>query len=209
MTENQQRRWPFLEDNRALTMEGWLPPAEDCPALADLREAHLRVLAAAAEVSAAAADLERQQKVQLEAVRDAHEQALFSGEPAEVPDVTVSDQEIIEARERARAGRDALQRFVKQAIEQVFEAAPEITAALDETRREAAAKRAEATALLDAADRLEATPKRVERWLARIDGTSKLGHYPYAQIEVPAPPEPFDMEAALAGGSITEVEVNA
>ena len=49
VTEQQQRRWRFLEDNRALTFPGWLPPADDVPALADLREAHERILAQRAE----------------------------------------------------------------------------------------------------------------------------------------------------------------
>jgi hypothetical protein len=210
VTEQQHRRWTFLEDNRALTMPGWLPPAEDCPALADLREAHLRVLAAAAEASRAAADLQRQQEEQLEAVRASQEEALFSGKPGKVPEVSVSDAEVIEARERAQAARDALQRFVKQAVSQVRELRPEIMAQVDASWQVAATKRAEAQALLAEAARLEQTPKRIELWLARIDGTSVLGHYAYDQLEAPPEVEPFDMELALAGNAnITEVEVNA
>lgn len=209
MIEQAQRRWPFLESSPAVTQAGWLPPAEDAPALADLREAHLRVLAAAAEASAVAGELVRQREAELEAVRAAEEDALLLGKAADLPPVTVTDAQIAEARAKAEAARDALQTFAKRAVEEVSELEPEIMAALDEARREAAAKREQAQALLAEADRLEMTPKRMGFWLARVTGRSALGHYEYALMEAPAPPEPFDMEAALAGGTFTEVEVNA
>jgi hypothetical protein len=207
--QHQARRWPFLEDNRALTFPGWLPPADECPALADLREAHERILAATAEASRAATEVQRKQEAELEAVRAAEEEALFSGKPAEVLTVTVGDQEVAEASERAHAARDALQRFVQHAVEQVREREPEIVAALDGSREEAAAKRAEAQRLLAEADELERTPQRISLWLDRVTGRSNLGHFPYSEMAAPAPPEPVDLEAALAGGSFTEVEVNA
>jgi hypothetical protein len=196
-----------LEDNRAVTDAGWLPPAEDCPALADLREAHERVLAAAAEASKTAADLHRQRNAELEALRAAEEEALFSGKDTKTPDVTVTEDEIAEARVKAEAARDALQRWVRQAIEQVREREGEIVAALEETALAAIAKRVEAQRLLAEADAMERTPQRLQLWLARINGQSKLGHFPYSQLAAPAPPEPLDLEAALAGGDRTEVEV--
>lgn len=209
MAEQGQRRWMFLEDNRALTDEGWLPPAEDCPALADLREAHLRILAATADAWHMAAELRSKRDAELEAVRAAEEQAMFSGKTGKTPAVTVTEDEIAEARVKAEAARDALQSFVRQAVEQVRELSEEIVVALDERYQEAATKRAQAEALLAEADELERTPQRVSLWLDRISGESKLGHYPYSQVAAPPKPEPFDMEAALAGGSLTEVEVNA
>ena len=208
MTEQTQgRRWAFLEDNRALTNADWLPPAEDCPALADLREAHNRVLAAAREAWQAAAALGSRREVELEAVRAAEEEALFSGSPVKTPKVTVTEAEIAEARVRAEAARDALQRFLRQAVEQVREQEPEIVAGLDEARQEATAKRIEAQRLLAEADALESTPMRIQLWLARVNGASALGHFPYSEVVAPAAPEPLDMEAALAGGGMTEVEV--
>jgi DNA primase len=209
VTNQDRRRWRLLEGEPALTRPGWLPPAEDCPALADLREAHERVLAATAEASRAALDLRRQQEAELEAVRSAEEEALFSGKLAEVPTVTVGDQEVTEAGERAQAARDALQRFVQHAVEQVREREPEIVAALDEARTEAATKRAEARRLQAEADELERTPKRITLWLDRTCGRSHLGHFPYEELAAPASPEPLDLEAALAGGDYTEVMTNA
>jgi hypothetical protein len=167
------------------------------------------VLRAAAEASGAAGDLQRKRKAELEAVRSAEEEALFSGKPTDPPPVTVTEGEIAQAGARAQAARDALQRFVRGAIETIQEREPDIVSALEETRREAAAKRAEARALHAEADQLEVTPKRLTLWLARINGESKLGHFPYAEMAPPPPPEPLDMKAALAGGSSTEVEVNA
>src|SRR5690348_11990778 len=113
------RRWSYLEDNRALTDAGWLPPAEDCHALADLREAHERVLAASTEAGKAASALSQRREAELEAVRAAEEEALFSGKEVELPKVTVTKAEIDEARMKAQAARDALQRFVRQAVEHV------------------------------------------------------------------------------------------
>jgi hypothetical protein len=209
VTEQNQRRWRLLEDWPALSSAGWLPPAEDVPALADLRETHLRILAAEAETSAAAGALARTRKAELEAVRAAGEEALLSGKAVDVPSLTVTDAEMAEARAKAEAARDALQTFVMRAAEEAAELAPEITEGLRGAYGEAAAKRAEAQALLAEADDLEKTPRRVSLWLQRITGQSKLGHFPYDQMVAPAPPEPLDMEAALAGGTFTEVEVLA
>ncbi len=209
MPTEDRRRWRLLEDEPAVTRPGWLPPAEDCPALADLHEGHVRVLAATAEALRAAADVSRRQEAELDAVRAAEEEALFSGQPGEIPSVTVGDQEITEARERAHAARDALQRFVHHAVEQVREREPEILSALEETREQAAAKRAEARRLLAEADELEKTPQRVALWLDRICGRSHLGHFPYDDMAAPAPSEALDLEAAIAGTGYTEVEVHA
>src|SRR2546423_7679345 len=209
MTE-QPRRWRFLEDNRALTFPGWLPPAEDCPALAELREAHERVLAAAAEAWTAAAALGSKREAELEAARAAEEEAMFTGKNVAVPKVTVTEAEITQARVKAQAARDALQRFVRQAVEEVREREPEILEELDGARQQAAAKRAKAQKLLAEADALEQKPKRIQLWLARYNGTSHLGPFPYSETVAPPPPEPFDMETALAsGGSPQEVTVLA
>lgn len=206
----QERRWRFLEDSPAVVLPGWLPPADDCPALADLRAAHERVLAGVAEASRVAIDLQNKQDDELEAVRAAEEEALFSGKLGKVPDVTVSDAEILEAKERAQAARDGLQRFVQHAIERVREREPEIMEGLAEARQQATSKRAEAEKLLAEADALEQTPKRIELWLARYNGTSHLGPFPYSETVAPTPPEPFDMEAVIAsGGSPQEVTVLA
>lgn len=209
MTEQTRRRWALLEDWPALASAGWLPPGEDCPAVADLREAHERVLAAAAQASGAAAELVRLRKDELEAVRAAEEQRLLLGKDIEVPELTVTDAQIAEARTKAEAARDALQTFARRAIEQARDREPEIVGALNEARQEAAAKREQAQTLLREADALEVTPMRVSLWLDRITGRSKLGHYPYEDMAAPPPPEPLDLEAALAGGTFTEVEVNA
>lgn len=207
---DQQRRWRFLEDHRAVTFPGWLPPADDCPALADLREAHERVLAAAAEAWHAAAELRHQRETELEAVRAAEEQAMFAGEPADLPDLTVSEEEIAVASRSAEAARDAFQRFALNAIEQLREREQQILEELDGARQQAATKRAEAQKLLAEADALEQTPKRVELWLARYNGTSHLGPFPYSETVAPPPSQPFDMEAVLAsGGSPQEVTVLA
>jgi hypothetical protein len=207
----QHRRWPFLEDNLVLTKEDWLPPAEDCPRLSDLREAHLRILTATREANRAAGDLRRKQEAELEAVRAAEEEALFTGKTATVPEVTVSDAEIIEAREKAEAARDALQRFARHAVAQIQERAPEIVASLDEARAEAVAKRLEAQALLTEADALEATPKRLRRWLDRVTGESKLAHVPYEGMPVPANRKSLgDLERVLvssATGGTQEVAI--
>ena len=205
MTE--QRRWRLLEDWSALTRAGWLPDAESCPTLADLREAHERVLAAAAEASATAGDLAKRREDELEAIRAAEEDALFRGKEADPPPLTVTEDEIAEARARAEAGRDAVQRFVLYAVEQTREREPEIMAALDSARKEAADKRAEAQKLLAEADRLEAAPKRLMFWLDRITGRSNLGHFPFAEMVAPPPPESLDLETVLVGGSSQEVEV--
>ena len=207
MTEQQpqHRRWRFLEDNRALTMPGWLPPAEECPALAEVREGHLRVLAAVADTSRMAGELARRRGAELEAVRAAEEEALFSGKTVKTPDVTVTEDEIAEARVKAEAARDALQRFARQAVEQVREREGQIVSALEEQALEAVAKRVEAQRLLAEADELERTPARIQLWLDRITGASKLGHFPYELMAAPPKPEPLDLEAALAGGSYTEV----
>lgn len=208
MSEQDRRRWAFLEDWPPVVHPGWLPPAEDAPALADLREAHLRILAAAKEASAASVALAKRRETELEAVRAAEEHALLHGEAAKTAKVTVTDADLAEARTKAEAARDALQTFVKQTISTICEREPEVMAALEEARQAAAAKRAEAQALLAEAEHLEESPKRMTLWMDRVTGRSHLGQYEYALMPVPPAPEPLDLEAALGGGTFTEV-VNA
>jgi hypothetical protein len=198
-----------LEDEPAVSSPGWLPSAEDCPELADVRADHERVLAATTEAILEVGDLHSKRNAELEAIRAAHEQAFFRGTNADVPELTVTEDEIAQAGARADAARDALQAFVRQAVATVCEREPEIVSGLDDARAEAEAKRAKAQELLAEADAMEEAPWRLTQWLDRATGRSHLGHFPYEQIEVPPPPEALDMEAALAGGGITEVMVNA
>jgi hypothetical protein len=204
-----ERRWRLLEDEPALVSPEWLPPAEECEQLADLRAEHERLLAVNNEAQDAVADLYHERNTQLEAQRAAQEQAFLTGAHVDVPELTVTGDELAEAGARAEAARDALQAFVGRAVETIREREPEIVDVLTDVLQQAEAKRARAQELLAEADAMEAKPWRLSRWLDRVAGRSALGHVPYSELAAPPPPEPLDMEAALAGGGFTEVEVTA
>jgi hypothetical protein len=204
-----ERRWRFLENDPALSSPGWLPTADECPELADLRAAHERLLAANTEALRAAGDLRRKRDAELEAQREAHEQAFLGKSDDAAPELTVTEDEMAEAQTRAEAARDALQAFAYAAVATICEREPDVLASGAKASHEAEAKRAEARALLAEADRLEAAPKRMRLWLDRVTGRSHLGLFPFDEVVAPPPPEPLDLEAALGGVGFTEVMTNA
>jgi hypothetical protein len=205
---NEMRRYQFLEDNPAAADGGLFPPEEECPQLADLRAEHERLTVAVGDELKAAGELRRRRDDETEARRAAHEAEFLDGDLSSLPEYTVDEEDVADATVRAEAARDALQSFVRGAVAEVTERAPELLDRLDEVVRAADAKRAEAQAILAEADRLEGETKKMRRWLARMTGDSALGLYPFEQLDVPLPPAPLDLEAVLAGGSPTEVEIN-
>jgi hypothetical protein len=209
-----ERRWAFLEDNPAVEQPGWLPPAEECPELADLREQHEHVLATFADARRAVGDLHRRAEAEAAAQTDALKDAILAGKGAdtvELPEVTVAEGDVAEAIRRAQVARDALQQFARQAVETMRERATTIHAGLDERLREADAKREQARKLLAEADRVGAEPKRMRNWIDRATGDSALGLYAYADMPAPLAtpvPEVFQEIAGLPPTTVVAVGHN-
>jgi hypothetical protein len=201
-------RWQFLYDNPALTRRGWLPPGEDVPKLVDLRNEHDRLLDACDAAAADAAGLARQRAAEEEARRAAQE-AEFLGTPPfdELPTITVTDEELLDARVRAQAAKDAMQTFARSAIAEIKQREPEFKAGFEKVFGEAAVKRAEAEALLAEADRLELSTRRLNNWLARIDGRSHLGHIAWDDLTAPVPLESRSLAEIAEAANPQMVEV--
>lgn len=203
------RRWPVLEDNPVLTNRGWLPPAEECPELADLRAEHERLLAARAEALETVSALIRQQEDEEQTRGRAMTDAMLAGEsePKNIkPKVT--DEDLKEARLRFEATSDALQEFAKSALANVREQAPKLYAGLTDRNREAEAKRLEARELLAEADRLAASPKRLRDWVDRCTGESPLGLVVFESLALPVrqpTPRLFEELAGLGPGEVAEI----
>src|SRR4051812_31840720 len=109
-------RYRLLFENPALVRRGWLPSADDVPELADLREEHTRLLDARAQASADASALAQQREAEEEARRAAQESEFLGQAKVELPPITTTDDELVDARVRAQAAQDALQTFVRSAI---------------------------------------------------------------------------------------------
>ena len=182
-----QSRYKFLEDNPAVEQRGWLPPADEVPELGDLRADHDRLLDAVAETARESGDLQRKRRAELEAQRAAHEAAFLGQTTEPVPALTVTEDELAQATARADAARDALQTFAQTAIEACAERESVLLDQLDETVREAEAKRAEAERIMAEAAAMEASTRRTRQWLGRATGRSPLGQFPYEQMEAPEP----------------------
>jgi hypothetical protein len=181
------RRYRFLEDNPAVTRAGWLPPAAEVPELADLRANHERLIAAVEETAQEASALSRKRNAELEAQRAAHERGFIGGEPQKMPPLTVGDDQVAEAVFQADAARDALQTYVQTVIAEIKQREQKLLDQMDEIRRAADVRRAEAQRMLDEAELAELSTKKLSGWLARATERSHLGHYPYDELPLPVP----------------------
>ena len=211
MVSEMQRRWAFLEDNPAVEQTGWLPTAEECPELADLREQHEHVLTTFADSLRAAGDLRRRAETETAAHADALKDAILAGRgtnSGDLPEVGVAEADVQQAVQRAQVARDALQQFARQATDAIRERAATIQARLDARLREADAMRQQARQLLIEADRIGAEPRRMRNWVERATGDSALGLYPYAEMAAPLPtpvPAIFEEIAGLPTPTVVEV----
>jgi hypothetical protein len=190
-TEVDYTRYQFLHENPAVTRQSWLPPKDEVPELADLRETHTRLLDASAKAQTEAMALTNRREVEEEARRAAEEAKFLNGKRGKtnLPDITVTDDEIVDAQMRAMAARDALQTFVRSAVNEIQQdLAPLLRKGFEEVDAEEDRKRAEAAAaLLREADRLKLSTKRLDQWLARADGRSHLGLIAWGDLAVPIP----------------------
>jgi len=97
--------------------------------------------------------------------------------------------EIADAQLRAEAAYDALVTFLTEAMAEIQHRAPEWYELLESRWDEAKAKREEAERLVAEANQLISEAERMRNWLDRETGVSALGHYPFAQMGIPALPE--------------------
>lgn len=188
METQNYARWQFLSENRALSLAGWLPPAAEAPELGDLRAEHERLRAVESETLGDYLALQARRDAEEEARRAAQESEFLGKGPAgELPPITVGDEDLLNARVRAEAAKDAFQTFVREAVGAIKVAERDVLARLDETVKAADAKRVEAEALLAEADRMEFGTKRLQEWFARVTGRSVLGHLAWSDLPVPVP----------------------
>src|SRR4051794_4224475 len=106
------RRWRYLEDNPATMNPGWIPPAAECPELAELRAEHERLLAGSHEALKALSELKGRAESEKERRGDALLGAILAGGSAtetEFPEPAVTEEQLAEALQRAEVARDALQ----------------------------------------------------------------------------------------------------
>jgi hypothetical protein len=187
----------ILVANRACLDRGWLPPAAECPELAELRAKHERLLDACdealAKVSTAREAVDRGRAARSDALRKA---ILEGRSPASIKLAEPDDAPVRDARRVYDAATEALEQFLATALEQIAELAPQIEDGLAGRQREAEAKRAEARRLLEEADRLAAEPRRLRNWLDRYTTTedpltgerrktSTLGPIPFETMDLP------------------------
>jgi len=183
----ETRRYRVLEEDPALEQPGWLPAAAECSELAYLRADHDRLLDTVAGTLREAGDLRRARNAELEAQRAAHEAAFLGRATEAVPALTVTQDEVDQATARASAARDALQTFVRTAIEEIREHEPVLLDQLDAVVREAEAKRVEGERILAEAAAMEAGTRRMRSWLGRATGRSPLGQFAYEALAAPDP----------------------
>lgn len=192
--QDSYERHRFLVENRAVVDPGWLPTAEDVPELGDLRAGHERVLAAQREATAEFMALRAQRNAEEESRRAFNEAHFLGREPkGELPPITVGDEDLLDAKERADAAKDAVQTFAREAIATVREREASLLDGLDEITRAAEAKEAEAAALIAEAAAMKASTLRLKDWLARSTGKSPLGHVAWRAIPLPTPDRAADM----------------
>lgn len=202
------KHWPVLENNRALLHPGWLPPEDVWPELGELREEHLRLLAAREQAVIEAVEVQHRHEAE-DADRSTEiKTALLDGDGLADAEGTPSDErsaDLTEARLRVEAATDALVEFLTMALAEVTERAPDWYARLDAHAAEVEAKREEARRLLAEADQNVGGVQRMRHWLDRESGKSPLGHYPFDQMPVPQPSHEPDLLQVLSGGATTEV----
>lgn len=206
--------------SQAFLDPGWLPPEEDCPELADLREQHERLLAACdealAELGEATRAVEQARGQRADALRDAF---LSGSGPESVTLAEPDESALAEARSVYDAATAALEAFVASAQAQIEERGPQIRDGINGRLREADAKRAEARKLLEEANRLEAEPRRLLNWLDRYTTVtdtfsgeqrkaSVLGPIAYETLGLPErlpAPELFHEITGLPPATVVEV----
>jgi hypothetical protein len=196
---------------RVFVEPGWLPPNDECPELAGLREEHERLLRVMSEKLSALNDLMRAvddvEKQRFDAVRDA---ILAGDKEADVEFDVPSADEITRARNDYDAATEALDVWVRGTLRTIANAAQAVESRLAERLAAAEAKRAEAVRLLEDATQLAARPMRLQAWFDRyVDVTdpssgetrkvSALGPIAFDALAVPLKTPIPDLIREIAG----------
>jgi hypothetical protein len=204
------KRWFFLEEERALVRPDWLPTPEEWPAFAEYQQEHVRLLDLQAEAARECGDLRRAFEEEEAKRSEALTAAFLSGGEAAAADTTPPKEQEAALREatlRLEAVNDALVTFLKATVAAINERADEFYAEIQQELVAAKDKQAEAQRLLAEADALERGTKRRHFWLDRTTFRSSIkDHYPFGQMEIPPVPEQIDWALALGGGQVMEVE---
>jgi hypothetical protein len=202
------KRWLFLEENPALLLRDWMPPADEWPEFAEQRAEHESLLtqrqkawddACALAETFEAEDVAREQEVK---------EALREGREPDESQTTPPEQRADARREaltKWEQATDLLVEFLERVCAEIRERGGELYGALDAEASAIEANRAEAQRLLAEADGLIGRIDRKRFWLDRGTGRSVLGYYPFEQLGIPMPPEPLDLDALMAGGAVVEV----
>jgi hypothetical protein len=195
--------------SQAFLDAGWLPPAADCPELANLRAEHERLLEACRAALAQLGEARQAADDAAEARVTALREAFVAGSDPKTVKLPLPDRAPVEEAARLyEAASEALEQFVLDAQREIAARSSSIRSSIEARVRSAAVKRAEARALLAEADRLDAEPKRLSNWLDRYTGDSVLGPYAFELLDVPVRepvPELFQEIAGLAPGDVIDV----
>ena len=181
----------LLEESRALSRPGWLPPDDVLPGLARGRQEHQRLLGVVRDAGRAANDLVRRQQDLVAAWQaEARDTILAGGESTELAplDRLAQEAEYEEAWQHVVAAKEALQSFARDRIQEVCDGRGDWENALAAREVDAEARREAARRILAEADAEAAELVRLRQWLNRTTGAVIFGHMAWDEIEAPPPP---------------------
>jgi hypothetical protein len=211
-SQGRMPRFKLLEDYPALMDRGWLPAADEWPEFGELRDEHHRLLDACDRAIRIASETNARFRAEDDQVAAEMKAALKEGREEK------HDLKVTPTEERRKEGTDnrtritvaitGLEEFLEGAINDVKELAPGLYEGLATEDAEAEAKRQEAARLVAEAEVVAAEVQRKRMWLNRESGPkTPMSHFPFEQVAAPLPEEKVDLEAALADGGSTVVEV--
>ena len=159
----------LLDEAPALWNPGWIPP-EAWPELSEMREQHIRILGEFRRTARSYSDLTRRYEHEDEARTEALQEGYRLGTEPERLDSTPPEERqarLAEAKLHYDAAREALERFLREALAQLKADQPKALERLREHACELEEKREAARRLLAEAEAATGDLDRLHTWVMR------------------------------------------